>query len=263
MLGKIEGLRRRAQQRMRWLDGTTTLMYMTLSKFQELVMNRDPGVLQSMGSQKVGHNSATELNWTRHGSSFHWVRQGCGPCDQFDEFSVTLVFILPALGQIRIRSLWKLPVGRDWLGGKLGLVLMGGTMPSKGLIQFSVDGRGCFPPCCLTWDPTKVEVMKIMATSFQRSQAGTAALSAPDPAAVYCWPTPLPGTPRDTHGQAWVSPLWGPCSFLPGPGVHKILFVPSKSLVPQSRVSSVIKSHWPPESNSLGVLSSLARSPGW
>ena len=62
MLGKIEGLRRRAQQRMRWLDGTTTLMYMTLSKFQELVMNRDPGVLQSMGSQKVGHNSATELN---------------------------------------------------------------------------------------------------------------------------------------------------------------------------------------------------------
>jgi len=62
MLGKIEGLRRRAQQRMRWLDGTTTLMYMTLSNFQELVMNRDPGVLQSMGSQKVGHNSATELN---------------------------------------------------------------------------------------------------------------------------------------------------------------------------------------------------------
>ena len=62
MLGKIEGLRRRAQQRMRWLDGTTTLMYMTLSKFQELVMNRDPGVLQSMASQKVGHNSATELN---------------------------------------------------------------------------------------------------------------------------------------------------------------------------------------------------------
>jgi len=62
MLGKIEGLRRRAQQRMRWLDGTTTLMYMTLSKFQELVMNRDPGMLQSMGSQKVGHNSATELN---------------------------------------------------------------------------------------------------------------------------------------------------------------------------------------------------------
>ena len=47
---------------MRWLDGTTALMYMTLSKFQELVTNRDPGVLQSMESQKVRHNSVTELN---------------------------------------------------------------------------------------------------------------------------------------------------------------------------------------------------------
>ena len=62
MLGKIEGLRRRGQQRMRWLDGTTTSMYMTLSKFQELVMNRNSGMLQSMGSKKVRHNSVTELN---------------------------------------------------------------------------------------------------------------------------------------------------------------------------------------------------------
>ena len=37
MLGKIEGRRRRGQQRMRWLDGITDLMYMTLSKLQELV----------------------------------------------------------------------------------------------------------------------------------------------------------------------------------------------------------------------------------
>ena len=62
MLVKIEGLRRRGQQRMRWSDGITALTYMTLSKFQESVMNRDPGVLQSMGSQRVGHDSATGLN---------------------------------------------------------------------------------------------------------------------------------------------------------------------------------------------------------
>ena len=53
MLGKMEGLRRRGQLRMRWLDGITTLMYMRLSKFQELMTYRDPGVLQSMGSQRV------------------------------------------------------------------------------------------------------------------------------------------------------------------------------------------------------------------
>ena len=44
--------------------------------------------------------------------------------------------------------------------------------------------------------------------------------------------------PLDTHGQVWVSLLWGHCSFLLGPGVHKVLFVPSKSLISQFCVSS-------------------------
>ena len=60
MLRKIEDGRRRVRQRMRWLYGITESMDMSLSKLQELVMDREPGVFQSMGSQRVGHNLVTE-----------------------------------------------------------------------------------------------------------------------------------------------------------------------------------------------------------
>ena len=56
LLGKIGGRRRRGQQRMRWLDGTTNSMDMSLSKLQEMVKDREGGVLQSMGSQRVRHD---------------------------------------------------------------------------------------------------------------------------------------------------------------------------------------------------------------
>ena len=50
MLGNIRGKRRRGQKRMIWLDGITDSMGMNLSKFQEIVKDREPIVLQSMGS---------------------------------------------------------------------------------------------------------------------------------------------------------------------------------------------------------------------
>ena len=87
------------------------------------------------------HHDPSVLGYpTGHGSWFHWIRQGCGPFDQFDWFSVIVVFILSALCW---RSLWKLTDGGDWMRGKLGLDLMGRAMLSNSLILFSVDGWDC------------------------------------------------------------------------------------------------------------------------
>ena len=119
------------------------------------------------------------------------------------------------------------------LRGKLGLVLMGGTMFSKSLIQFSVDEWGCVPSLWCTWGQTMVEVTKIMglpdssdgkasACSLgdlgsipglersQRSYACTATLSAPNPAAVHGQPTSLletPGHSQASLGQSLVGSL--------------------------------------------------------
>ena len=131
----------------------------------------------------------------------------------------------------------------------------------KSLIQFSVDGQGCVPSLLFHLRPNYAGGNEDNGNFLQK---------------VPCTHCCMPSTqqqattnPRlgwsllNTHGQVWVSLFWGHCSFLLGPGGHKVLFVPSKSLFPQSCVKSVIKSHWPPKSNSLGVLSPFARSPGW
>ena len=85
-----------------------------------------------------------------------------------------------------------------------------------------------------------VGAMTVMEISFKRIYARTVIFSTPltsqqatvDP--YLCWRL------LDHHRQVWFSLLWGYCSFLLAPGVHKVLFVPSKSLFIQSCGSFVI-----------------------
>ena len=66
MLGGIGGRRKRGRQRMRWLDGITNSMDVGLRELQSWWWTGRPGVLWFMGSQRVGHDWATELNWSEY-----------------------------------------------------------------------------------------------------------------------------------------------------------------------------------------------------
>ena len=99
-------------------------------------------------------------------------------------------------------------------------------MLSKSLIQFSVDGQGSLlfdlrpnygggneDNGDLSKDPMHVLIHSVPPTLEQATTGPR-----------------LPWRLLDTPRQVWVSLLWGHCSFLLGPGTHKVLFIPFKSL---------------------------------
>ena len=123
---------------------------------------------------------------------------------------VIVVSILSSLWWMSIRGLWKLLDGRYWLWGKLGLALVGRTVLSISLIQFSVMGGAVFPLCSLAWGQTVLVVMMI---SFKRTYGNRLRLpgllqSVP----LILWQATVDWHFRqrllDTLSQIWLHLLW-------------------------------------------------------
>ena len=95
MLGRIEGRRRRGRQKMRWLDGITDSMDMGMVDSGSWCWTGRPGVLQFMGSQRVGHDWATELNWIESLSIY---------------LSWLYAILVPKIYRLKVRCLFRHPV---------------------------------------------------------------------------------------------------------------------------------------------------------
>ena len=142
-------------------------------------------------------------------------------------------FILSALWRWSIRSLWKLPHGRDWLRGKLGLILMSGAVFSKSLIQSSVDWWGYVTSLLLDLRPNYGGGSEDNSNLLQKVPCMHCFASNPE--AGHCQPTPLPETPG--HSWACLGQFFVGSLFV-SPGSWCIqAFVYSKSLFPWSCVS--------------------------
>ena len=125
MLGKIEGGRRRGQLRMRWLDGITNSMEMSLSELQCWWWTGRPGVLWCMESQRFRHDWVTELNWKEINPEYSL--KGLMPKLKLQYFDYLirrdLLKKTIILGKIELRSRWEGQRMR-WLEGITNLMDM-------------------------------------------------------------------------------------------------------------------------------------------
>ena len=138
---------------------------------------------------------------------------------------------------------------------------MGRAVLSKSLIQFSVDGWGCVPSLFFDLRPNYGGGNEDNGELLQKVLCIHRHTQCPRP----CRPPSTHSSIRDswTHIGKSGSVSCGLLLLYPGSWCTKGLSVTSKSLFSQSCLSSIIKSHWPPKSNSLGDLSPSARPPGW
>ena len=175
MLGKTDGRRRSGQQRMRWLDGIIDPMTMSLSTLGEIVKEGKPGMLQSMGWQRVGHDWATEQQQSTdskldngvpvQGDPVHVLHLGMqdqpthlvlppGPktllhCFCHMSFLCPLVLLISCIPSSVLGSSPSCPVNLELPQGTLHLACLRVLLPGFSTGSRAEPWRPCFPwaPC--------------------------------------------------------------------------------------------------------------------
>ena len=111
MLGKIEGRRRRGWQRMKWLDGITDSMDMSLSKLWELVMDREAwhAAVYGVAKSRTRLSDWMELNWPKGLSYRRWTQSSSVPWSSLAETPKPgpLSGSSPAAQSVKARTQWS------------------------------------------------------------------------------------------------------------------------------------------------------------